>query len=360
MKISIVGGGVFGLAAAWRLAVRGHEVEVLEADLIPASKAASRDISKAFRGGYGASTARYAPGVARARELWRDLESTTGRSVYHEAGCLQLCTRFDPGDFEREGFEALDQMGWPVAWLGLDELAERYPAFRLHGVVGGVLDSWGGWVDPMEALPAFAEATELRGGRVRTSCAVTDLGDVSGDVVLVCAGAWLPRIIPELGARVRTTRQHEAFYRPVAIGACATLPAWSLDMGTEGWYGFPVSRDGVVKVARHVPDVDGDPDDDRGPDVDQAAAVRAFVADRLPDLAGAPDEGGTCFYTMSPDGSFVFDHAPGLERVLIAGCGGGHAFKFGPMLGEWAADLVEGRPLPPGFGLHDKGDDRIV
>ena len=237
MKISIVGGGVFGLAAAWRLAVRGHEVEVLEADLIPASKAASRDISKAFRGGYGASTARYAPDVARARELWRDLESTTGRSVYHETGCLQICTRFDPGDFEREGFEALDQMGWPVAWLGLDELAERYPAFRLHGVVGGVLDSWGGWVDPMEALPALAEATELRGGRVRTSCAVTDLGDVSGDVVLVCAGAIRPGADDEAARGLLSSGRDRRVRHPACVVARHGYGGLVRVPGEPGWSG---------------------------------------------------------------------------------------------------------------------------
>ncbi|NRA95850.1 MAG: FAD-dependent oxidoreductase [Planctomycetes bacterium] len=360
MKIAIVGGGVFGLAAAWRLAIRGHAVEVLEADHIPARKAASRDISKAFRGGYGVATPEYAPGVARARELWRDLETQTGRAIYHETGCLQICTRFDPGDFEREGFEALRGMGWPVNWLETEEIAQRYPAFRLHEVVGAVMDSWGGWIDPMQALPALAEAAEALGGRVRTSRPVSHLGDVDADLVVVCAGAWLARVVPSLVSSVRTTRQHEAFYRPLSLGDCATLPAWSLDMGTEGWYGFPASFDGVVKVARHLPDVDGNPDGGREADAEQAGIVRAFVADRLPELAQAPDEGGTCFYTMSRDGSFLFDRAPGSDRVFIAGCGGGHAFKFGPMLGEWAADLVEGRPLPAGFGLRDKGSERVV
>lgn len=360
MRVGIVGGGVFGLAAAWRLAVRGHDVEVFEADAVPARKAASRDISKAFRGGYGLATRDYAPGVLRARELWRELEAETGCTAYHETGCLQLCTRFEPGDFEHEGLRELQGMGWPAEFLDTDEIARRYPAFRLHGVVGGLMDAWGGWIDPMEALPALARVAEDRGGRVRTARPVARLDEVDADVVLVCAGAWLPRLLPELAPEVRTTRQHEAFYRPASLGDCASLPAWSLDMGTEGWYGFPPSEDGIVKVARHVPDVDGDPDGDREADEAQAAAVGEFVAERLPELAGAPDEGGTCFYTMSRDGSFLFDRAPDSERVFVAGCGGGHAFKFGPMLGEWAADLIEGRPLPPGFGLRSKGRDRIV
>ena len=46
---------------------------------------------------------------------------------------------------------------------------------------------------------------------------------------------------------------------------------------------------------------------------------------------------------MTPDGDFVIDRRGPL--VIAGGCAG-HAFKFGPALGELVADLVEGRPRP--------------
>ena len=360
MKVGIVGGGVFGLAAAWRLAVRGHAVSVLEADTIPAQKAASRDVSKALRAGYGACSATYAPAVGRARELWRELEAATGRSIYHETGCIQICSRFEPGGFEYDGYRELERLGWPVTWLEANEVERRFPAFAMDGLRGGAFDPNAGWVDPMEALPAFADAARAHGADIRERTPVEEVHALESDVRLVCAGAWLPRLVPDLGLAIRTTRQHEAMYRPAALGDLAALPAWSIDMATEGWYGFPPTADGLVKVARHVPDADDDPDGDRAPVADQAEAVRGFVEHHLPALTNAPDEGRSCFYTMSPDGSFLFDAVPGHEDLFAAGCGGGHAFKFGPMLGEWAADLVEGRPVPEAFRIRGKGRDRVV
>jgi glycine/D-amino acid oxidase-like deaminating enzyme len=42
-------------------------------------------------------------------------------------------------------------------------------------------------------------------------------------------------------------------------------------------------------------------------------------------------------------------------RVWIAGGGSGHAFKHGPALGEYVADLVDGtRPPDPRFGLGER------
>jgi sarcosine oxidase len=46
---------------------------------------------------------------------------------------------------------------------------------------------------------------------------------------------------------------------------------------------------------------------------------------------------------MTPDGDFVIDRRGPL--VIAGGCAG-HAFKFGPALGELVADLAEGRPRP--------------
>ena len=240
-------------------------------------------------------------------------------------------------------------------------IAGRIPGFVLDGVVAGVDDQWGGWVDPMAALPALAVAAEHAGARIHVQSRIEDVPALARDrdAVLICVGAWVSRLL-DLGVEVRATRQHEAFYRPAAVTGLTALPAWSLDMGSKGWYGFPPTSDGMVKVARHVPDVDGDPDGDRLPDLTQAAAVRDFVRERMPELADAPDEGGTCFYSMSPDGSFVFDAVPGYEGVWAAGCGGGHAFKFGPMLGEWAGDLITGASIPVGFRLASKGPNRIV
>jgi sarcosine oxidase len=46
---------------------------------------------------------------------------------------------------------------------------------------------------------------------------------------------------------------------------------------------------------------------------------------------------------MTPDGDFLIDRRG--PFVIAGGCAG-HAFKFGPALGELVADLVGGAPRP--------------
>jgi len=67
------------------------------------------------------------------------------------------------------------------------------------------------------------------------------------------------------------------------------------------------------------------------------------VRDRLPGLDPAGLAAETCLYTMTPDEDFVLDTAGPL--VIGGGCSG-HAFKFGPLLGEFLADLALGQDIP--------------
>ena len=67
------------------------------------------------------------------------------------------------------------------------------------------------------------------------------------------------------------------------------------------------------------------------------------MARLLPSLDPQPVATERCVYDNSPDTDFVLDR---VGRIVV-GCGtSGHAFKFGPLLGELLADLAEGRDPP--------------
>ena len=74
--------------------------------------------------------------------------------------------------------------------------------------------------------------------------------------------------------------------------------------------------------------------------VDRFDSIRT---ERLPGLEPAGLAPETCLYTMTADEDFVLDRAGPL--VVGGGCSG-HAFKFGPLLGEFLADLALGRDIP--------------
>jgi sarcosine oxidase len=76
----------------------------------------------------------------------------------------------------------------------------------------------------------------------------------------------------------------------------------------------------------------------------------------MPRLAATVSELKVCMYTMTRDGNFLVDRAPGMERTWFAAGLSGHGFKLTPALGQVLSDLaLDGASdLPAGFlGMRD-------
>lgn len=56
--------------------------------------------------------------------------------------------------------------------------------------------------------------------------------------------------------------------------------------------------------------------------------------------------GRKCLYTNTPDDHFAIDWVPGSQTMIVAGGGSGHGFKFGGVIGELVADVLEERYQP--------------
>ena len=74
------------------------------------------------------------------------------------------------------------------------------------------------------------------------------------------------------------------------------------------------------------------------------ALQRSGLADRLGDEAGPIEHSRVCLYGNSASGHFVLDALPDDPSIVVAAGFSGHGFKFAPVIGELAADLVAGQP----------------
>jgi len=361
MNVGIVGAGIFGLSSALELARRGHRVTVFDRAAPPAEDAASTDRSKALRFEYGAASPLYVPLVAESRDAYRALEQGRGLApgaLYVECGVLSLAQSFDETSAEWMSHNYLVEHGWPVEVWDVVRARERFAQFSYAGVAAVTWNPEGGYVRAAQAVAATRDAARAAGAMLVAPARVASVDERPGaasvrleggetlafDVVLVCAGAWLSRLVPEPADFVRPRAQFVTYYRPPAASASAFAPpafcVWLYAKGEVGWYGMPLD-DGVLKVARHHGGHAADPDAPRRVTDADRAESRAFVARHAPaiDPAWYADDRG-CLYAMTDDGNFVVDRLPGRVRLLAAGGGSGHGFKLGPAVGRLAADLV--------------------
>ncbi len=342
MTIAIVGGGIFGLTAAIELRARGHAVTLLDPGPIPHPLAESTDISKVVRLDYGAD-ADYTELGERALDGWR-------RSpLFHETGVTFLSRApMQPGSFEHESFALLTSRGHALERLDAAAIARRFPAYRPGELVDGYWNPIGGWAES-GAVVAQLAVDARAAGVVIEERAVDDLAMLRADLTIVCAGAWAARLVPELEGSVRAIGQPVFHLRPddPALFTAESFPVFGADIARTGYYGFPVTADGLVKIANHGAGVPIQSDDERVVTPAHEADLRAFLAATFPALATAPIVARRlCVYGDTLDGHFWIARHPTRTDLVVATGGSGHAFKFAPVLGALIADLALGVPHP--------------
>jgi glycine/D-amino acid oxidase-like deaminating enzyme len=376
-SVVVVGGGVFGAASALELSTRGWRVTLLDPHALPYDGASSTDVSKLVRMDYG-SDSFYHELAEAALEGWDRWNADWPRRPYHEDGLLVLSHGpMLPGGFEHESWRVLGSRGHATQRLSLDARIERFPAWRSARYSDGYFNPRAGWAESalvVEQLLDHARAAGVTVQRDGLGALVERHGRVEGivtasgakllaDVVLVCAGAWTPALLPWLSDRMWTTAQpvlHMQAPDPDAFRA-PVFPPWAADIAGTGWYGFPATADGRVKIGHHGMGERVDPAA-RG-EVSEAhvARTRAFLRESLPDLAEAPVAlRRVCLYCDTFDGDFLIDHDPDRDGLVVAGGGSGHAFKFAPVLGPLIADVVERRAnrWAPRFSWRTLGESR--
>lgn len=340
MEIAVVGGGIFGTAAAVALAERKHAVTLLEAATIGRPEAASTDINKLVRMDYGRDTF-YRDLGREAIAGWKRWNDQSGRALYHNDGICVLASRWEEGAFERDSYDTLAEAGLPLQPFS----GSPSPAWRWQGP--GYINPEGGWAHSAATVAWLRGRAQQMGVSLREG-APAALPELSArfDAVVVAAGAWAPSLVPQLRPLVSVVGQPTLYLaprEPERWRAPRFLP-FACDIAATGWYGFPASEDGLVKIANHGAGVPLHPDAPRELGAEWDDRLYAFLKAHLPELAeAAVVRRRLCLYTDVVDGDFVIDSAPGLDRIVLATGGSGHAFKFAPVLGELVANRVEGR-----------------
>ncbi|HEX2654399.1 MAG TPA: N-methyl-L-tryptophan oxidase [Xanthobacteraceae bacterium] len=357
--VIIIGLGAMGSAAACELARRGQRVIGLDRFDEGHDRGSSHGASRIIRLGYFEHPS-YVPLLHRAYERWRELEAKSGRKLLQITGIIE--TGLPESNLVKGTLTASRLHNLDHDVLDAKEVMRRFPAYKLTSDYVGVWQPQGGFLQADAAVSthlmlAQSAGADIRRGETVTAIephgsgvrVITDRGSIEASVAIVCAGAWAKKLLPHLAAPLRPTRQVFAWFEPrdKALFAPERFPVFIMESAHGNHYGFPIDQWGVKVGKHHHFDETVDPDTyDRTVSRADEEAIRAMLAEHMPQANGAVVTAKTCLYTMMPDSDFVIDHAA--SNIIVASPCSGHGFKFAPVVGEILADLAIG-----GSSRHD-------
>ncbi|OCF40029.1 hypothetical protein I317_06167 [Kwoniella heveanensis CBS 569] len=382
----IIGGGVFGGATALSLALgsyKGH------ADLItildrsaepPAADAASYDYNKIVRQEY--SDPIYARLAHDAMMQWRTPEY---KKNYYETGVIvSVGKTAKQSDYISKALAAnampgMDTPGLKAYVLKTEEdVATKYP----KGVPLGdfaqqhvYINEAGGWAHSRGAVVDVnlrsrelgvgfeqGEAEEFVYDAARGTKDVKGVRTKEGkiyhsDLVILAAGSWSTKLVPELGEELLPTGQVVGTIQlsQEELSRYNDVPVTRLI--DNGFYIFPPNQDGIMKFAIHQK---GYVNPTQGlPSFPRTTLTPGYAHQQIPPEAKEELKAGLkrvypeladrewitsrlCWYSDRPSGDWLIDYHEKYPSLFIASGCCGHALKFLPIMGDLVVKGLEG------------------
>jgi len=359
--VAVIGLGASGGAALYHLARRGLRVIGLEQATPGHDGGSSHGESRIIRMAYFEHPS-YVELVRAAYDNWRALERASGRPVFTTTGILE--TGYPGSTLVRDTLASAVLHNLPHEVLSGRMASQRFPAFDLPDDWEAVFQPDAGILAADLAIRLHVQGALEAGAVVRTQTRVRaieptgpsvrlvldDGSAIEAGVVIVAAGAWVGRLVPELGRHLTLSRQAVAWFTPSrpALTGPDRFPVFLLDADAASGtpadviYGFPDFAGTGVKAASHLlgrmlPSADAARQD---ADAGDARRILDIVERLVPAAAGPVRQLKTCIYTSTPDADFVVDFHPADPRIVLASACSGHGFKFASLMGEILADLA--------------------
>lgn len=352
-NVLIIGAGMAGASAAYFLAPHA-KVVLLERESQPGYHSTGRSAAL-YSETYGNATVR-AITTASKPFYFHPPEGFSPYPLVTPRGALIVGTAADH-DVLRQTLDSMRALVPNIAWWTQDRILQRVPVLRPEAAVYGVYEPDAMDMDVHAIHQGFLRGARAAGAQLvcdagvskirhdgQAWCVETAAGQFSAPVLVNATGAWCDELAQLAGVRPvgLVPMRRTAF--TCEVPASAQIQDWPLVIdAAETFYFKPEAGLLLVSPANAdpVPAQDVQPEElDVAMAVDRLettttlqirqvrrkwAGLRSFVADKTPVVGFAPD-------------------APGF--FWLAGQGG-YGIQTAPAMGELAAALVRGLPVPP-------------
>ena len=327
-----------GAATSWRLAKRGVDVVCFDRHSPPHALGSTHGESRIIRTAYFEGSF-YVPLLEEAFAIWRELESLSGSQLLRMTGALYIGSASSEAVVGAQ--QSAKEHGLDIDVLSAAELRRRYRGHITRDGDVAVLDRQAGILNPERAVTAMLQQVPEIRRNERVDPVESLLREF--DAIVVAAGPWTPELIDWLPLRIeRQVHAWLSIARDADWFGPDRFPVFIRQSEQLGdVYGFPTLDGSSVKVGRHHDGDFTDPDHIRRR-VDDADLdpLRLMASTYLRGVSGHVRRTLTCMYTNTPDHNFVLDFSPRDNRIVVISACSGHGFKFAPVIGDIAADLV--------------------
>ncbi len=328
---AVVGAGLPGLLAAWKLAEGGFTVAVLDRRTVAAE-------SSALAAGHipqeSTSPANLAV-LRRTRHIVDGLDRATGGMVrFHEVGGLQLATGAEGARALRDRVDLTARLGVAGQYLEPSEIAAGWPNLYTGDLAAGYFTSGDGFVRSQNLAVVLGAMAGSAGAEIWEGCPVDRVlvsgGRVSGvevagervaaTKVLVAAGAWSRPLLARSGLHLPT--KSFVLQAVILVGDHGGLRFVS--EFEAGYYMMP-RADGALLLGLPPTDIDVEVERfSRHPDPAVVDSWIELARRRVPVLRHATVAGGWAGVLISTPDAWPLVGRFGPEGLYVAtGFGGG-------------------------------------
>ena len=377
--VLVVGLGAMGAATVYQLAKRGVKVIGIDRYTPPHIYGSTHGETRITRQAIGEG-AQFVPLALRSHELWREIEAESGQALLTQCGGVIMARAGERSawhgqeDFLGTTIAAAEAFHIPHEVLNADAIAARFPQFILAGDERGYFEPGAGYLSPEGCVGAQLTLAARNGADLRFGEAVESIDEIGGKTIvstnraryaagttIVCAGAWIPQLLPPLAPKLTVSRQVLTWF---ALDEHAD-EIWSQGDETRGdipiyiwqWgrnademsYGFPPvngARSIKIGTEHQVSSVDPDAVVREVSQHERDEIYDRHVKGKFRGVSSKCIQAVTCLYTSTTDANFIIDRLPNQRDTIVVSACSGHGFKHSAAIGEALANMAVSGETP--------------